>query len=101
MKQPTEDDFTVVEVLESGVTVCLNPRRVFYNFYRLADPKDIKRFGPVSPEPDGVRHADPLATPVTTDQMKFKGWHIRWPQRQRRRRSRQLPRCGELTYIKF
>jgi hypothetical protein len=45
MKQPTEDDFTVVEVLESGVTVCLNPRRVFYNFYRLADPKDIKRFG--------------------------------------------------------
>jgi len=31
---------------------------------------------------------DLLATPVTTDRMKFKGWHMGWPQRQRRRRSR-------------
>jgi hypothetical protein len=29
------------------------------------------------------------ATLVTTDQMKFKGWRIRWPQMQRRR-SRRL-----------
>ena len=59
MKQPTEDDFTVVEVLESGVTVLFEPTQSFYTFYRLADPNDIKRCGPVSPEPDGVRHAGP------------------------------------------
>jgi hypothetical protein len=59
MKQPTEDDFTVVEVLESGVTVLFEPTQSFYTFYRLADPDDIKRFGPVSPEPDNIRHAGP------------------------------------------
>jgi hypothetical protein len=57
MKQPTEDDFTVVEVLESGVTVLFEPTQSFYTFYRLADPDDIKRFGPLSPEPDNIRHA--------------------------------------------
>jgi hypothetical protein len=59
MKRPTEDDFTVVEVLESGVTVLFGPTQSFYTFYRLADPNDIKRFGPLSPEPDIVRHASP------------------------------------------
>lgn len=59
MKQPTEEDFTVVEVLESGVTVLFEPTQSFYTFYRLADPDDIKRFDPVSPEPDGVHHAGP------------------------------------------
>ena len=59
MKQPTEDDFTVVEVLESGVTVLFEPTQSFYTFYRLADPDDIKRFGPVSPEPDNIRRAGP------------------------------------------
>jgi hypothetical protein len=60
IKQPTEDDFTVVEVLEGGgVTVLFEPTQSFYTFYRRADPKDIKRFGPVSPEPDGVRRAGP------------------------------------------
>jgi hypothetical protein len=29
------------------------------HFYRLVDPNDIKRFGPVSPEPDNIRHAGP------------------------------------------
>jgi hypothetical protein len=29
MKQPTEDDFTVVEVLESGVTVLFEPTQSF------------------------------------------------------------------------
>jgi hypothetical protein len=33
----------------------------------------------------------PLATPAITNQMKFKGWRIPWPQMQLRR-SRQLPR---------
>ena len=59
MKQPAEDDFTVVEVLESCVTVLFEPTQSYYTFYRLADPNDIKQFGPLSPEPDGVRHAGP------------------------------------------
>ena len=59
MKQPAEDDFTLVEVLESCVTVLFEPTRSYYTFYRLADPNDIKQFGPLSPEPDGVRHAGP------------------------------------------
>jgi hypothetical protein len=59
MKHPTEDDFTVVEVFESGVSVLFEPTQSFYTFYRLADPNDIKRFGPVSPEPDNIRHAGP------------------------------------------
>lgn len=59
-KRPSEDDFTV-DVLESGggVTVLFKPTQSYYTFYRLADPNDIKRFGPLSPEPDGVRHAGP------------------------------------------
>ena len=73
MKQPTEDDFTVVQVLESGVTVLFEPTQSFYTFYRLADPDDIKRFGLVSPEPDVARHAGPPGAPVTLDQMKRKG----------------------------
>ena len=56
MKQPAEDDFTV-DVLESSVTVLFEPTQSYYTFYRLADPRDIKQFGRVSPEPDGVRHA--------------------------------------------
>jgi hypothetical protein len=59
MEHPTEDDFTVVEVFESSVTVLFEPTRSFYTFYRLVDPNDIKRFGPVSPEPDNIRHAGP------------------------------------------
>jgi hypothetical protein len=59
LSEPAPCDFTVVEVLESGVTVLFEPTQSFYTFYRLADPKDIKRFGPVSPEPVGVRHAGP------------------------------------------
>ena len=59
MKQPTEDDFTVAAVLESGVTVLFEPTQSSYTFYGLADPDDIKRFGPVSQEPDNIRHAGP------------------------------------------
>ncbi|MGC1561441.1 MAG: hypothetical protein WA820_16535 [Bradyrhizobium sp.] len=100
MKHPTEDDFTVVEVFESGVSVLFEPTQSFYTFYRLADPNDIKRFGPVSPEPDNIRHACPLATSVTTDQMRFKGWHIRSPQMQRRRSS-QRAGCALRAELRF
>jgi hypothetical protein len=58
MKRPTKVNF-IVKVLEGGgsVEVLFKPTQSYYTFYRLADPNDIKRFGPVSPEPDGVRHA--------------------------------------------
>ena len=59
MKHPTEDDFTVLEVFESSATVLFEPTQCFYTFYRLVCPNDIKRFGPVSPEPDNIRHAGP------------------------------------------
>jgi hypothetical protein len=39
MKQPTENDFTVVEVLESGVNSLFEPTQSFYTFCRLADLK--------------------------------------------------------------
>ncbi len=55
MKQPTEDDFTVVDTSESGVTVLFKLTQSYFTFYCLADP----RFGPVSPEPDNIRHAGP------------------------------------------
>lgn len=58
MKQPTKDDFTV-DILESSITILFEPTQSYYTFYRLADPDDIKRFGPVSPEPDNIRHAGP------------------------------------------
>jgi hypothetical protein len=42
----------------------------------------------------------PLVTLVTTDQMKFKGWHIRWPQMQRRR-SGQRAGCALRPELRF
>jgi hypothetical protein len=46
------------EVVTQGGVLTL-PTQSYYTFTRLADPNDIKRFGPVSPEPDGVDHAGP------------------------------------------
>jgi hypothetical protein len=37
-KQPTEDDFTVMEVLESGVTVLFEPTKSFKTFIALPIP---------------------------------------------------------------
>jgi hypothetical protein len=56
MKQPVKEDFTV-DVQEGGVTVLFKPTWSSYTYYRLADPDDIKRFGPLSPVPDNIRHA--------------------------------------------
>ena len=57
MKQPTDGDFTVdVLARGGGVTVLFKPTQSYYTFNRLADPKDIKRFGPLSPD-GSVRHA--------------------------------------------
>jgi hypothetical protein len=59
MKHPIKDDFAV-EVLEAGggVEVLFKPTRSYYTYSRLADPNDIKRFGPLSQGPN-VRHAGP------------------------------------------
>jgi hypothetical protein len=60
IRRPTKGNF-IVKVLEGGggVEVLFKPTQSYYTFARLADPNDIKRFGPVSPEPDDVRHAGP------------------------------------------
>jgi hypothetical protein len=60
MKQPIETDFKI-ETLDAAVVVTFSPTKSYYTFYRLADPKDIERFGPVMPEPDNIRHAGPTA----------------------------------------
>jgi hypothetical protein len=72
MKQPTKDDFAVVGVSESSITVLFKPTRSYYTFHRLADPDDIKRFGHLSPGPDGVRHAGPSGdtSDYTPDQVQ-------------------------------
>jgi hypothetical protein len=57
MRQPTEADFDV-EVTEAAVNVTFRPSKTHITFNLLADPKDIAKFGPVSPDPL-VRHAGP------------------------------------------
>ena len=56
MKQPTPSDF-IVNVQESSVSVTFKPSNSDYNFGRLADPKDIARYGPLSQSPN-VRHGN-------------------------------------------
>lgn len=58
IKHPTEADFDA-QVSTSGVVVTFKPTKSIYTFYRLADPDDIARHGPISPEADGIRHAGP------------------------------------------
>jgi hypothetical protein len=74
MEHPTEDDFTVVEVFESSVTVLFEPTQSFYTFYRLVDPNDINGLVPCHRSRTIFAMRAPLATSVTTDQMRFKGW---------------------------
>ena len=100
MKHPTEDDFTVVEVFESSVTVLFEPTQSFYTFYRLVCPNDIKRFVPCHRSRTIFAMRAPLATSVTTDQMRFKRWHIRSPQMQRGRSS-QRAGCALRAELRF
>jgi hypothetical protein len=58
MKQPSEADFEV-RMSDAGVVATFKPTRSIYSFYRLADPDDIKRHGPILSEPDSIRHAGP------------------------------------------
>jgi len=54
MKHPVREDFDTF-VTEAGVSVTFNQTNSIYNFYRLTDPKNIERVGPVSFA--GVQHA--------------------------------------------
>jgi hypothetical protein len=58
MKRPTETDFKTA-VSDAAVTVTFLPTKSTYTFYRLADPKDIKQYGPIMPEPDNAHHGGP------------------------------------------
>jgi hypothetical protein len=54
MKQPAEANFDV-KLKDGGVEVTFKPTRSHYSFTFLADPKDIARLGPLSPDYH-VRH---------------------------------------------
>jgi hypothetical protein len=54
VKSPKESDFKV-SVQGSGVSVTFIPTESHYSFYRLADPEDIERHGPLSLST--IRHA--------------------------------------------
>jgi hypothetical protein len=56
MKRPAESDFEI-NVTAGGVEVIFRPTKSHYSYNRLVDPKDIARFGPISPA--RVRHAGP------------------------------------------
>ena len=58
MKKPTEADFKTA-VSDAAVTVIFQPTNSTYTFYRLADPNDIKRHGPIMSEPDNAHHGGP------------------------------------------
>ena len=55
MKHPAETDFKT-EVSDAAVTATFLPTKSAYTFYRLADPEDIARHGPIMLEPDMVHH---------------------------------------------
>ena len=54
MKHPARSDFDTL-VTEAGVHVTFTPTNSIYVFYRLRDPRNIERVGPVSFV--GVKHA--------------------------------------------
>jgi len=53
MKHPVREDFDTL-VTEAGVRVTFNQTNSIYTFYRLTNPKNIARVGPVSFT--GVQH---------------------------------------------
>jgi hypothetical protein len=71
MRHPTPSDF-VIDVTEAHVNVTFKPND---RLYRLADPEDIVRFGPLSHS-----HESNGETDANGDWKKRShGWHIRWP----------------------
>jgi hypothetical protein len=58
MQHPTEADFDV-QISGAGVVATFKPTKSVYTFYRLADPDDIARHGPILAGADTVWHAAP------------------------------------------
>lgn len=56
MKHPIEKDFKV-EKSDAAVVVTFEPTKSIYTFYRLANPDDIAKHGPILTEPDIIRHS--------------------------------------------
>jgi hypothetical protein len=54
MKKPTEAEFKTA-VSDAAVMVIFQPTKSTYTFYRLADPNDIRRYGPIMSEPDNAQ----------------------------------------------
>jgi hypothetical protein len=54
MRRPTKADFDA-EVTDGGVTVTFRPPQTIITYLLLADPEDIAKVGPVSPDAS-VRH---------------------------------------------
>jgi hypothetical protein len=56
MRYPVSTDFQT-RVTDGGVEVTFTPTNSIISYYRLADPKDIAKYGPVSLA--SIRHAGP------------------------------------------
>ena len=54
----TEAEFKTV-VSDAAVTVICQPTKSTSTFYRLADPNDIQKYGPIMSEPDNAHHGGP------------------------------------------
>jgi hypothetical protein len=56
MRYPVSTDFQT-RVTDGGVEVTFTPTNSIISYYRLADPQDIAKYGPVSLA--SIRHAGP------------------------------------------
>jgi hypothetical protein len=73
MKHPARSDFDTL-VTEAGVRVTFTPTNSIYVFYRLSDPKNIERVGPVSFV--GVKHAKRNTGTYPSNEVQDMAWRI-------------------------
>jgi hypothetical protein len=73
MKHPARSDFDTL-VTEAGVHVTFTPTNSIYVFYRLRDPRNIGRAGPVSFV--GVKHAKRNTGTYPSNEVQDMAWRI-------------------------
>ena len=73
MKHPARSDFDTL-VTEAGVRVTFTPTNSIYVFYRLRDPRNIERVGPVSFV--GVKHAKRNTGTYPSNEVQDMAWRI-------------------------
>jgi hypothetical protein len=73
MKHPARSDFDTL-VTEAGVHVTFTPTNSIYVFYRLSDPRNIERVGPVSFV--GVKHAKSNTGTYPSNEVQDMAWRI-------------------------